>query len=142
MIQAVTNTSVPRLTLMIGASFGAGNYGMCGRGYDPDFLMTWPNAMTGVMGGDQAATVMEIVAAGQAARTGTSIDPKIAAQQRKKLVQIFDSQAGAFYTSGHLCDDGMIDPRESRKVLGFMLATVWETRNRSIKENSFGIARL
>jgi len=142
MIQAVTNTSVPRLTLMIGASFGAGNYGMCGRGYDPDFLMTWPNAMTGVMGGDQAATVMEIVAAGQAARTGTSIDPKIAAQQRKKLVQIFDSQAGAFYTSGHLCDDGMIDPRDSRKVLGFMLATVWETRNRSIKENSFGIARL
>jgi len=142
MIQAVTNTSVPRLTLMIGASFGAGNYGMCGRGYDPDFLMTWPNAMTGVMGGDQAATVMEIVAAGQAARTGTSIDPKIAAQQRKKLVQIFDSQAGAFYTSGHLCDDGMIDPRDSRKILGFMLATVWETRNRSIKENSFGIARL
>jgi len=142
MIQAVTNTSVPRLTLMIGASFGAGNYGMCGRGYDPDFLMTWPNAMTGVMGGDQAATVIEIVAAGQAARTGTSIDPKIAAQQRKKLVQIFDSQAGAFYTSGHLCDDGMIDPRDSRKVLGFMLATVWETRNRSIKENSFGIARL
>lgn len=142
MIQAMTNTSVPRLTLMIGASFGAGNYGMCGRGYDPDFLMTWPNAMTGVMGGDQAATVMEIVAQAQAARTGVEIDKDLAAKQRAALTHIFDSQAGAFYTSGHLCDDGMIDPRDSRKVLGFMLATVWEGRNRRVKENSFGIARM
>ena len=61
MIQAVTNISVPRLTLMIGASYGAGNYGMCGRGYDPDFLLTWPNARTGVMGGEQAAKTMSIV---------------------------------------------------------------------------------
>ncbi|MEP3891883.1 MAG: carboxyl transferase domain-containing protein [Hellea sp.] len=142
MIQAVTNTSVPRLTLMIGASFGAGNYGMCGRGYDPDFLMTWPNAMTGVMGGDQAATVMEIVAGAQAARAGIEIDQDRAAKQRAALTHIFDSQASAFYTSGHLCDDGMIDPRDSRKVLGFMLATVWEGRRRRVKENSFGIARL
>lgn len=142
MIQAMTNTSVPRLTLMIGASFGAGNYGMCGRGYDPDFLMTWPNAMTGVMGGDQAATVMEIVAGAQAARAGIEIDQERAAKQRAALTHIFDSQASAFYTSGHLCDDGMIDPRDSRKVLGFMLATVWEGRNRRVKENSFGIARM
>ena len=141
MIQAVTNTSVPRITMMIGASFGAGNYGMCGRGYDPDFLMTWPNAMTGVMGGEQAATVMEIVATAQAARAGIDIDPEVAAQQRAMLTHIFDSQAGAFYTSGHLCDDGMIDPRDTRQVLGFLLATVWEGRNRTVKENSFGIAR-
>lgn len=142
MIQAVTNTSVPRITLMIGASFGAGNYGMCGRGYDPDFLMTWPNAMMGVMGGDQAATVMEIVAEAQAARAGIEIDKERAAKQRAALTHIFDSQADAFYTSGHLCDDGMIDPRDSRKVLGFLLATVWEGRNRRVKENSFGIARM
>jgi len=142
MIQAVTNTSVPRLTLMIGASFGAGNYGMCGRGYDPDFCMTWPNAMTGVMGGDQAATVMEIVATAQAKRADIQIDKDVAAQQRTMLTHIFDSQAGAFYTSGHLCDDGMIDPRDTRQVLGFMLATVWEGRNRKVKENSFGIARM
>ena len=141
MIQAVTNTSVPRITMMIGASFGAGNYGMCGRGYDPDFLMTWPNAMTGVMGGEQAATVMEIVATAQAARAGIDIDPEVAAQQRAMLTHIFDSQAGAFYTSGHLCDDGMIDPRDSRQVLGFLLSTVWEGKNRTVKENSFGIAR-
>lgn len=142
MIQAVTNTSVPRLTLMIGASFGAGNYGMCGRGYDPDFCMTWPNAMTGVMGGEQAATVMEIVATAQAARAGIEIDKELALQRRAMLTHIFDSQSGAFYTSGHLCDDGMIDPRDTRQVLGFMLATVWEGCNRTIKENTFGIARM
>ena len=142
MIQAVTNTSVPRITLMIGASFGAGNYGMCGRGYDPDFLMTWPNAMTGVMGGNQAATVMEIVANAQAKRAGKEIDQERAKTQRDMLTHIFDSQAGAFYTSGHLCDDGMIDPRDTRHVLGFLLGTVWEGRHRTLKENSFGIARL
>ena len=142
MIQAVTNTSVPRITMMIGASFGAGNYGMCGRGYDPDFLMTWPNAMTGVMGGDQAATVMEIVANAQAKRACVEIDQARAKKQRDMLTHIFDSQAGAFYTSGHLCDDGMIDPRDTRQVLGFLLGTVWEGRNRTVKENSFGIARL
>ena len=128
--------------MMIGASFGAGNYGMCGRGYDPDFLMTWPNAMTGVMGGDQAATVMEIVANAQAERAGVEIDQARAKKQRDMLTHIFDSQAGAFYTSGHLCDDGMIDPRDTRQVLVFLLGTVWEGRNRTVKENSFGIARL
>ena len=142
MIQAVTNTSVPRLTLMIGASYGAGNYGMCGRSYDPDFLLTWPNASTGVMGGEQAATVMEIVASAQAKRSGVEIDPQVAAQQRAMLTHIFDSQSSAFYTSGHCQDDGMIDPRDTRKVLGFLLATVWEGRNRRVKENAFGIARM
>ncbi len=141
MIQAVTNTSVPRLTLMIGASFGAGNYGMCGRGYDPDFCLTWPNAATGVMGGEQAATVMEIVADAQAARTGRKVPKDIAKAQRQTLTEIFDSQSSAFYTSGHCLDDGMIDPRDSRNTLGFLLATVWEARNRRVKENSFGIAR-
>lgn len=142
MIQAVTNTSVPRITMMIGASFGAGNYGMCGRGYDPDFLFTWPNAKTGVMGGEQAATVMAIVAEGQAKRTGVEIDPQVAAQQKAMLTQIFDSQSGAFYVSGHCQDDGMIDPRDTRKVLGMTLSVVWESRNRRVKENSFGIARM
>jgi geranyl-CoA carboxylase beta subunit len=141
MIQAVTNMSVPKLTMMIGASYGAGNYGMCGRGYDPDFLMTWPNASAGVMGGEQAATVMGIVAEAQAARAGIEIDKDLAKQQAAMLTHIFDSQSSAFYTSGHCLDDGMIDPRDSRNVLGFMLATVWEARNRAVKENSFGIAR-
>jgi len=142
MIQAVTNASVPRLTLMIGASYGAGNYGMCGRGYDPDFLLTWPNASTGVMGGDQAAKVMSIVMEGAAKARGADVDRSALEAQEKMLSEIFDSQSSAFYTSGHLLDDGMIDPRDTRKTLGFLLDTVWESRNRRVTTNSFGIARM
>ena len=142
MIQAVTNADVPRITLMIGASFGAGNYGMCGRGYDPDFVFSWPNAKTGVMGGEQAATVMEIVADAQAARAGVTPDPKQRLAQREKLTDIFDSQSGAFYTSGHLLDDGVIDPRDTRKLLGLLLPIVMEARQRKLRPNSFGVSRL
>jgi geranyl-CoA carboxylase beta subunit len=142
MIQAVTNISVPRLTMMIGASFGAGNYGMCGRGYDPDFLYTWPNARTGVMGGDQAATTMSIVMRGAAEARGQEIPEGALEEQEKMLAHHFDSQSDAFYTSGHLLDDGMIDPRDSRRTLGFLLDTVWEARNRKVSPNSFGVARM
>ena len=142
MIQAVTNVDVPRITLMIGASFGAGNYGMCGRGFDPDFVFSWPNAMSGVMGGAQAATVMEIVADAQAARAGVTPDAGKRAAQREQLTQIFDGQASAFYTSGHLLDDGVIDPRDSRRLLGLLLSIVMESRKRPLKPNSFGVARL
>ena len=142
MIQAVTNADVPRITLMIGASFGAGNYGMCGRGYNPDFVFSWPNAKSGVMGGEQAATVMEIVADAQAARAGVTPDPKKREAQRAALTHIFDSQSSAFYTSGHLLDDGVIDPRDTRKLLGVLLPLVMEARQRKLRPNSFGVARL
>jgi geranyl-CoA carboxylase beta subunit len=142
MIQAMTNVSVPRITFMIGASYGAGNYGMCGRGYDPDFCVTWPNASTGVMGGEQAAKVMTIVAEGQAEAKGVDVNREQLSMQEKMLTHMFNRQSGAFYTSGHLLDDGMIDPRETRKTLGFLLATCWEARNRSVKPNSFGVARM
>ena len=142
MIQAVTNADVPRITLMIGSSFGAGNYGMCGRGYDPDFVFSWPNARTGVMGGEQAATVMEIVADAQAARAGITPDVKKRAAQREGLTHIFDSQSSAFYTSGHMLDDGVIDPRDTRKLLGFLLPLVIEAKHRKLRPNSFGVARL
>ena len=142
MIQAVTNTSVPRITLMIGASYGAGNYGMCGRGFDPDFLFSWPNASMGVMGGEQAATVMGIVAEEAAQARGFDLDPAMMAEQSKQLAAHFDRQSDAFYTSGHMLDDGMIDPRDTRKALGFMLSTVWEAAHRTLRPNSFGVARL
>ena len=142
MIQAVTNISVPRITFMIGASYGAGNYGMCGRGYDPDFVYSWPNASIGVMGGEQAATVMAIVAEGRAKAAGGSFKREDFAEQEKALVHLFDSQSSGFYVSGHLLDDGMIDPRETRKALGFLLATVQEGRARHIRPNSFGVARM
>ncbi len=142
MIQAVTNIAVPRLTFMIGASYGAGNYGMCGRGYDPDFVYSWPNASTGVMGGEQAGTVMSIVAEGQAKARGSEVDHAGLEALRSRLTTHFDAQAGAFYTSGRMLDDGMIDPRDTRRTLGFLLETVWEGRNRTIRPNSFGIGRM
>ncbi len=142
MIQAVRNIEVPRITIMTGASFGAGNYGMCGRGYNPDFLYTLPNAKMGVMGGEQAAKTMSMVARGKAAAAGVEPDEEMLAQQEKMLTHVFDSQSDAFYTSGHMMDDGMIDPRDMRKTLGMLLETVQESRNRVVRPNSFGIARL
>jgi geranyl-CoA carboxylase beta subunit len=142
MIQAVRNLEVPRITLMTGASFGAGNYGMCGRHFEPDFLYTFPNARTGVMGGEQAAKTMSMVARGKAEAAGQEPDEAALQQQEAFITEMFDSQSSAFYTSGHLMDDGVIDPRDTRKCLGFLLETVWEKRHRSVRENSFGIARM
>lgn len=142
MIQAVSNATVPRLTLMIGASFGAGNYGMCGRAYNPRFLFSWPNAVTGVMGGEQAAMTMRLVMEASAARRGQTIEPALLAAQEQQIVDHFNSQSDAFFTSGWLLDDGLIDPRDSRKVLAFLLATVNEAEKRPLRPNTFGVARM
>ena len=142
MIQAVRNLEVPRITMMTGASFGAGNYGMCGRHFDPDFLYSFPNGRTGVMGGEQAAKTMSMVARGKAAAAGQEVDEEILSKQEAYLANMFDSQSSAFYTSGHLLDDGMVDPRDTRNTLGFLLETVHETKHRTVRPNSFGIARM
>jgi len=142
MIQAVTNIEVPKLTFMIGASFGAGNYGMCGRAFEPAFLYTWPNAAIGVMGGAQAGRTMAIVAEGAAKAAGQEPDREKIAQQEAYLTKVFDDQSSGFVTSGRMTDDGMIDPRDTRKTLGFLLATAWEARHREVRTNSFGIARM
>lgn len=141
LIQAVTNVNVPRIALYIGASFGAGNYGMSGFAYEPDFLFAWPNAETGVMGGEQAATTMEIVARTTAKRQGTSVDDSKLAAQGAALRQRFDQQHTAFYTSGRCLDHGVIDPRDTRKILGFCLETCLEARARSLKPNAYGVSR-
>ncbi len=142
MIQAVSNVRVPKITLYIGASFGAGNYGMGGLGYEPEFLFTWPNALTGVMGGEQAANTMDQVARVSAERRGQEVDEAALKAQKDRLIAHFDSQSDAFYTSGRLLDQGMIDPRDTRRVLGFALETCWEARNRDLHPNAFGVARL
>ena len=142
MIQAVTNMRVPKVSLYIGASFGAGNYGMCGYAFGADFLLTWPNAMTGVMGGEQAALTMEHVARRTAARKGIDVDEARLAKQRARITAHFDGQSDAFYTSGHMLDQGMIDPRDTRRVLGFCLRTSAEARARQLNPNSFGVARV
>ncbi len=141
MIQAVSNIRVPKIALYIGASFGAGNYGMCGYAYEPDFLFAWPNAMTGVMGGEQAAGTMEMVARVAAKRRGQDVDEGQMAAQTQAITAHFDRQSDAFYTSGRCLDHGVIDPRDTRKVLGFALETCWESRNRRVNPNSFGVAR-
>ncbi|MEM7440607.1 MAG: carboxyl transferase domain-containing protein [Pseudomonadota bacterium] len=141
MIQAVTNITVPKLSLYIGASFGAGNYGMCGYAYGADFLFTWPNAKTGVMGGAQAAGTMEAVARAGAARKGAPVDEDRLAKQSAQITTHFDRQSDAFYTSGRMLDMGMIDPRDTRRVLGFCLDTCAEGRRRELSPNTFGIAR-
>ena len=142
MIQAVSNVRVPRITFMIGASFGAGNYGMSGYGYDPEFLFSWPNIQIGVMGGEQAAKTMTIVMEAAAKRRKQKIDKKMMEKQAKSIIEHFNKQSDAFYTSGLSLDDGIIDPRDTRKVLAFCLDTCFESENRSVRPNSFGIARL
>ncbi|MFV0385192.1 acyl-CoA carboxylase subunit beta [Paracoccus sp. (in: a-proteobacteria)] len=141
LIQAVSNLRTPRISLFIGASFGAGNYAMCGAAFEPDFLFTWPNAQTGVMGGEQAAMTMEQVARSGAERRGVPVDEDGLARQRARLETHYNRQSHAFYTSGRLLDQGVIDPRDTRRVLGFALETCREARARDLSPNTFGVAR-
>ncbi len=142
MIQAVTNATVPQITIMCGASFGAGNYGMCGRGYAPRFLFSWPSARTAVMGGEQAARTMQIVTDAGLARKGIAPDPQQSKAQFDQIVSMFEAQADAFYTSGLLLDDGVIDPRDTRAVLAFCLDTCAEAAQRQLRTMQFGVARM
>jgi geranyl-CoA carboxylase beta subunit len=142
MIQAASNIRVPKLTYYVGASYGAGNYGMAGLGYEPDFLFTWPGAKTGVMSGESASGTMEAVALAGAKRRGVEPDMEALAKQRASIEAIFDAQEDAFFTSGRMLDNGIIDPRDTRKVLGFTLETIWERKHRTVHPNAFGVARM
>jgi len=142
MIQAVTNANVPQITIQCGASFGAGNYGMCGRGYAPRFLFSWPSAKTAVMGGEQAARTMQIVTEAGLARKGLKADPEQSKLQFERIVSVFEAQADAFYTSGLVLDDGVIDPRDTRAVLGQCLAMCADADARVLRAMQFGVARM
>ncbi|WP_426168969.1 acyl-CoA carboxylase subunit beta [Pseudoduganella sp. R-34] len=141
MIQALANANVPRITVHCGASFGAGNYGMSGRGFMPDFCFSWPNARTAVMGAEQAAATMAIVMEGSMRRKGQEVDHAAIAAMRAKVIDTFERQTDAFTTSGRLLDDGVIDPRDTRKVLACVLAVCDEARRRELRPVQFGIAR-
>ena len=148
MIQAVTNCTVPKITIRIGASFGAGEYGMAGRSYDPRFLFSWPNAKMSVMGGEQAARTMEQVALEGAERKGQ--DPKkifgenleMLEGMKKKIVDQYAEEGEAIFCSARLWDDGIIDPRDTRKVLGECLNIISDGDKRELKPNTFGVARM
>jgi 3-methylcrotonyl-CoA carboxylase beta subunit len=121
MVSAVSTTRVPKLTVIVGGSFGAGNYGMCGRAYDPRFLWMWPNARISVMGGEQAATVLSTVRADQAAAAGQEVSEQELEEMRTALREQYERQGHPYYATARLWDDGVIDPCETRRVLGLAL---------------------
>jgi len=122
MINAVANSTVPHFTVYMGASYGAGNYGMCGRSYSPRFLFVWPNARVAVMGPQQLAGVMSIVARQAAKQAGRPFDEEADATQRKGVEEQIERESHAFFMTGKLYDDGIIDPRDTRTVLGISLS--------------------
>ena len=141
MIQAVSNANVTQITLMCGASFGAGNYGMCGRAYNPRFLFSWPNAQTAVMGAEQAALTMANVMEAGAKRRGLTPDAAQIDALKQQIVGNFESQSSAFVTSARMLDDGIIDPRDTRNVLGMTLSICREADARKLRPVQFGVAR-
>ncbi|MFB0703963.1 geranyl-CoA carboxylase subunit beta [Pseudomonas protegens] len=141
MIQAVANARVPKLTIVVGGSYGAGNYAMCGRGLDPRFIFAWPNSRTAVMGGAQAGKVLRIVTEAKHAKNGQEADPKMLDMLEQVTAQKLDSQSTALYGSANLWDDGLIDPRDTRTLLGYLLDICHEAQVRELAPNSFGVAR-
>jgi 3-methylcrotonyl-CoA carboxylase beta subunit len=139
MVTAVATARVPKITLVLGGSFGAGNYAMCGRAYSPRFLWTWPNARISVMGGEQAASVLGTIRRdGIEAKGGTwSADEE--ADFKESIRQQYDMQGHPYYATARLWDDGVIDPADTRRVLGLSLAT---TLNAPIAETRFGVFRM
>jgi geranyl-CoA carboxylase beta subunit len=141
MIQAVANATVPQVTIQCGASYGAGNYGMCGRGFAPRFLFSWPNARTAVMGAEQAAGTMAIVLEASAKERGLEPDRTQIDGMRARIVETFERQTSAFYTSGRLLDDGIIDPRDTRRVLTQVLYLFRRADSFALRPLTFGVAR-
>lgn len=142
LIQALSNAAVPKLTVMCGSSFGAGNYGMCGRAFRPDFLFSWPNSRTAVMGGEQAAMTMRIVTGNAARRAGKQADEAALEAESRDIVDTFERQSSAIHTSSMLLDDGIIDPRQTRAWLGMALSIALSARQRELHPMQFGVARL
>ncbi|WP_083958256.1 acyl-CoA carboxylase subunit beta [Herbidospora mongoliensis] len=124
MINAVSNSTVPHLTIVMGASYGAGNYGMCGRAYDPRFLFTWPSAKSAVMGPAQLAGVLSIVGRAAAEARGQAFDEEGDAAMRAMVEAQVETESLPFFLSGRLYDDGVIDPRDTRTVIGLCLSAI------------------
>ncbi|XP_066926039.1 methylcrotonoyl-CoA carboxylase beta chain, mitochondrial-like [Clytia hemisphaerica] len=143
MVTAVACANVPKFTVIIGGSYGAGNYGMCGRAYNPRFLFMWPNARISVMGGEQAGTVLSTVKKAQLMKQGQEITPeieaKIDAELKAPLVKQFDKEGHPYFASARLWDDGVIDPKDTRTVLGLAVSA---SLNAKIQPTKFGVFRM
>ena len=142
MIQAVANARVPKFTVVLGGSFGAGNYGRCGRGFDPRFIFSWPSARTAVMGGAQAAKVMDMLNRAKLGRMGLPANDQALSAMSDALRNRLDAESAALFGTARLWDDGIIDPRDTRRLLGLCLNIAAEASRRSLRPNTFGIARL
>lgn len=140
MINAVSNSEVPMFTLMMGASYGAGNYAMCGRAYNPRFLFSYPNSMIAVMGAEQLAGVMQMVSKEADIKSGQQYDEAQATQMKEFMKAEIEKQSNAFFASGQLWDDGIIDPRDTRNVLGLVLALTY--MNEVKGTSSYGVYRM
>jgi len=140
LVHAVANAAVPKLTVVIGGSFGAGNYGMCGRAYQPRFLWMWPNARISVMGGEQAANVLLTVKQDQLRREGkAALSPAEAAEFMRPTLEKYEHEGSPYYSTARLWDDGILDPVETRRVLGLALAVC---ANGPQEETRFGVFRM
>jgi 3-methylcrotonyl-CoA carboxylase beta subunit/propionyl-CoA carboxylase len=139
MVHAVANAGVPRFTVVIGGSFGAGNYGMCGRAYEPRFLWMWPNARISVMGGEQAAGVLTTVKRDQLEREGKTLDPEAEQAIRQPLLEKYDREGSPYYSTARLWDDGILDPAMTRQALALGLSAAF---NAPIVPSRFGIFRM
>ena len=144
MIQAVANATVPQITIVMGGSFGAGNYGMCGRGFGPHFIFAWPNSRTAVMGGEQAAKVMSVITREKWNKEGRPVGEQeefMLNALEQQIIGKFDEDGHAFAASARLFDDGLIDPRDTRRVLALTLSICREAPLRTVRRNSFGVSR-
>ena len=139
MVTAVATVQVPKFTVLIGGSFGAGNYGMCGRAYDPRFLFMWPNARISVMGGEQAAGVMAQVTRDKKAKLGETWSESEEQAFKQPIIESYEHQGHPYYASARLWDDGIIDPADTRQVLGLAISA---SLNKPIAETKFGIFRM
>ena len=139
MVHAVANSVVPKLTVIIGGSFGAGNYGMCGRAYEPRFLWMWPNARISVMGGEQAAGVLATVKRDQLARDGRTLSAVEESAIRDPILEKYEREGSPYYSTARLWDDGILDPAETRTALALGLSAAF---NAPIPEAKFGVFRM
>jgi 3-methylcrotonyl-CoA carboxylase beta subunit/propionyl-CoA carboxylase len=139
MVHAVANSVVPKFTVIIGGSFGAGNYGMCGRAYEPRLLWMWPNARISVMGGEQAAGVLTTVKRDQLAREGKPFPPDEEAAIREPILQKYETEGSPYYSTARLWDDGILDPVDTRSALALGLSAAF---NAPIPEAKFGVFRM
>ena len=139
MVHAVANSVVPKFTVVIGGSFGAGNYGMCGRAYDPRFLWMWPNSRISVMGGEQAAGVLTTVKRDQLARDGRTLTAEEEAAIRQPILEKYDTEGSPYYSTARLWDDGILDPADTRQALALGLSAAL---NAPLADPKFGIFRM